>query len=378
MRHRLTKNSFIRPAALLPVLCLMLLCGCGRGRTVSASCAVKEDTEFGAALTAFSREQFDAFGFAPGDSVDVAFEGGPDLTDVPYFTGYYVRTGCHVVVAYPGDPFVSVTASNTGIWKQENLREGQGITITLREKGKYLSAQETMSQTYSFDRADYESDEQFANLRGLSGGSLKEGAVYRGASPVDDSRGRAATVSALLERYGIGFVLDLADTEETLAAKTAEADYRSEELKVLYEEGRVSLLGLNADYTADAYRQKLAAGLTAAAASEGPIYVHCLEGKDRTGFVCLLLEALAGADCDELLADYMLTYRNYYGITAEDTPEKYNAVKDVYFGAFCEFLWGTVDLAALRAMDLSAAAEDYLLSAGMTEETLAALLDRIT
>ena len=43
---------------------------------------------------------------------------------------------------------------------------------------------------------------------------------------------------------------------------------------------------------------------------EGPCYIHCTEGKDRTGFVCLLLEALCGANYGELRDDYMTTYAN--------------------------------------------------------------------
>lgn len=34
--------------------------------------------------------------------------------------------------------------------------------------------------------------------------------------------------------------------------------------------------------------------------SQGPVYIHCTEGKERTGFVCVLLEALAGASYDEI------------------------------------------------------------------------------
>ena len=38
------------------------------------------------------------------------------------------------------------------------------------------------------------------------------------------------------------------------------------------------------------------------------------------------------------LNDYMMTYENYYGITKQDNPEKYDAVVSVYFDAFAAFL----------------------------------------
>lgn len=112
--------------------------------------------------------------------------------------------------------------------------------------------------------------------------------------------------------------------------------------------------------------------------AEGPVYIHCLEGKDRTGFVCVLLEALAGAGYDEMLDDYMKTYENYYGITKTGSPEKYKAVVSLYFDAFAAYLHGTEDLDALTSADYSQDAVNYLLDAGMTADEIAALRNMIT
>lgn len=118
--------------------------------------------------------------------------------------------------------------------------------------------------------------------------------------------------------------------------------------------------------------------LAAALKGEGPYYIHCMEGKDRTGFVCLLLEALAGASYEEMQRDYMLTYENYFHITAAGTPEKYNAVVDLYFVPFLEFLHGSEDIEALKAADYTEDAAAYLKSGGMTEAEIAALISLIT
>ena len=45
------------------------------------------------------------------------------------------------------------------------------------------------------------------------------------------------------------------------------------------------------------------------------LYVHGLEGKDRTGFMCAVLQMLCGASYEEILEYYMKTYENYYKIT---------------------------------------------------------------
>lgn len=54
--------------------------------------------------------------------------------------------------------------------------------------------------------------------------------------------------------------------------------------------------------------------------------MHCTEGKDRAGFVSALLECYMGAAYDEVVADYMVTYYNYYGVTKEAEPAKYDAI----------------------------------------------------
>ena len=339
---------------------------------------VTKDEKFGAALLSVDQASFEALGFQLGDSCDVVFSNGYTLTDVPYFNGYYVRNGAPVIVAYPGDPNVRVTLNNLGIWEQAGLSDGDGVEITLLRSGKYAAVQEALGQSYSFEREDYPSDEAFCNFRALSGGSLKEDFFFRGASPVDNSRGRAAFTDALLGKTGVAFVIDLADSEEDMEGYLADPDFKSGYTKNLYETGADVLLDMSSSYTSDAYAQKVAEGLRAALVSDGPFYVHCMEGKDRTGFVCALLEALAGATFDEMKRDYMTTYENYFGVTKEETPEKFDAIVDLYFVPFMEFLHGTQDLETLKAADYREDAAAYLQNGGMTGEEIASLRALIT
>lgn len=339
---------------------------------------VSKDEKFGSALLSLSQEEFEALGFALGDGCSVEFGNGFTLPDVPYFNGYYVRNGEPVIVAYPGDPCVRITLNNVGIWDAAGLSEGDSVTITQVEPGKYSAIQEALGQIYSFDRNDYPSDEAFANFRSFSAGALKEDFLYRGASPVDNSRCRAPYVDALLEQNSVAFVIDLADSEEDMAGYIAAPDFSSAYTKDLYDNGAVVLLDMGSGYTGQAYKEKVAQGLRAALDSEGPIYIHCMEGKDRTGFVCLLLEALAGATYDEMKADYMATYENYYQVTKTDTPEKYDAIVDLYFVPFMEFLHQTEDVSILETADYREDAAFYLKDGGLTEDEIAALLTLIT
>jgi len=339
---------------------------------------VSEDEKFGAALLNMSQEEFEAIGFVLGDSLDISFQNGYAMEDVPYYNGYYVKNGSPVVVAYPGNPYVSITLNNVGIWEQANLSDGDSVLITRREQGKYLDIQESLGQIYSFIRNDYPSDESFSNFRAMTGGNLKENFLFRGASPVDNSRNRAPYTDSLLEKNGVKYIIDLADSVEDMEGYISTEGFTSNYTKQLYNDGNVSLLDMGSSYSSKTYKEKVVKGLREAISKEGPIYIHCMEGKDRTGFVCMLLEALAGASYEEMLSDYMITYKNYYKVSKEETPEKYNAIAELYFVSFVEFLHGTEDREILLNADYSEDAANYLKDGGMTTEEVNALLDFIT
>ena len=353
---------------------LYLLTVISAPKTVTLTAAVTEDRDFGAAYIDLTPAAFEAAGFTLGDSVDLVFDNGFALEDVPYYNGYNARTGKPLICAYPSYPHPAVSfCSGEPLWEAAGLREGNTVTVTLREKGRYLSVHEAMNLVYDNDPAAYPSREAFANFRAMTGGALAENKFYRGASPVNNAMSRAPVTDALLEETGIRFVLDLADTEEKLAGFRAAADYASDYFDGLYAEGNVALLGLNASFRGERFMKTLAEGLRVMTAHEGPVYIHCLEGKDRTGFVCALLEALAGADYDELREDYMATYRNYYGITREDRPEPYAAVLSVKFEDIVQLLTGLPDGSDYSGDVLKNAAADYLLDCGMTEAEIEAL-----
>ena len=335
---------------------------------------VTEYTPYGAVEMSIPFEDFNASGFDLGDSCEVRFSNGYTLEDVPYYNGYNARSGDPVICAYPGykKPVIAF-CQGTELWKDAGLKEGDSVTVTLKEKGRYRETQDILNIVYSNERSEYESDEAFANFRALSGGDLKEGMFYRGASPVDNSMSRAEITDNLLWAYGIRYILDLADNEEKIASYREKEDFSSDYFVSLYEDNKVSLLGLTASFRTERFMKSLAGGLRDMVTMEGPVYIHCLEGKDRTGFVCALLEALAGASYEEILEDYMATYDNYYGITQDSHPEKYEAIRHLKFMDIISQLTTLPDDADFGGTVLKDSAEQYLRDSGMTEDEIQTL-----
>lgn len=365
-----------RTVALLlaAMLILSLFAGCGKSDPVTTGeIGVIYDEEFGNIYIDKTIDNFNALGFAFGDSVDVAFSTGETLQDVPYYSGYYVPVGELLLCGYPGYPH-PVIAFNYGdsTWEAFQMTDDATVTVTLNEKGKYLATQDMFSLQYSDDRADFASDVVFANFREVQGGKLKPKTLYRSASPCDNQHCRAAYANRFAEEAGIRFVLNLSDNEEKYKSYTEAEDFASAYYDSLYREGLVLLLAMNANYRAEAFAKTLAEAVYAMAVHEGPALVHCVEGKDRTGFACALLLALAGASAEEITDDYMITYDNYYGVTKETKPDKYEAIRanvDDFLLCLCEAEKGT----PVGSLDLHGGAVSYLRRGGLTDAQIAAV-----
>ena len=349
------------------------------GNTLAASengspelsdCSIESESEFGGIYIHNTIDEFNSLGFEYGDSINISFSNGYEIKDIPYYNGYYTKNGETLLVAYPGYPYIKAAINNgDDLWKIAGVTDTDTATITLQERGKYLNIQEARNIHYTDERNDYASDTVFANFRAVQAGNIKKDTLFRGASPCDNQHSRATYANKLIKENRIDFILDLADDDEKIKGYMAEADYSSDYFKSLYEAGNVAPIRLNSNYASQEYSIKLALGLTAMLESSGPYYIHCTEGKDRTGFVCVLLEALSGASYDEIKKDYMITYDNYYGINETSDNEKYNLLADNLLDPMIQCL-AEDDNADVRNVDLENCAERYLRNGGMSSENI--------
>ena len=93
---------------------------------------------------------------------------------------------------------------------------------------------------------------------------------------------------------------------------------------------------LSQDFFGEKTTVELARAFRFIISHEPPFLIHCNEGKDRTGLVCILIEALLKANVDEIVHDYMLSYKNYYKIAENDYEYQY--LRDVIPLLFLTFL----------------------------------------
>ena len=167
----------------------------------------------------------------------------------------------------------------------------------------------------------------------------------------------------------------------------AELDYSQQ----LLDNDQVCLMSMSAAYEGAAYQAALVRGLNSAIEHNATkILFHCTEGKDRTGFVGVVLESLCGASYEEMLYDYMVTYDNYYNLTEASDKTAYDYIVELKFNDMINYLLtfdptleakgdGTYDLAAVTPENYAAAAGNLLTKAGMSEgniQALAALLKK--
>lgn len=372
-----SKTKLSKAIACLNFALFLFSCSKGSLEASYKGGSISEDQKFGTANLTISQGDFEKLGFSLGDSCDVAFSNGASYSDVPYYNGYYVKNGDPVIVAYPSSDYLLITLNNVGIWEEAKLDESYTVDITLKEKGKYLPIQQTLGQSYSLDRSAYSSDEEFSNFRALQGGKLKKSLIYRGASPFDNSRKRASTSDALLEKNLIQSIVDLADGEGDMNYYLSQSDFASPYSRGLYRDGKVALLGMGSSYMSLSYKQSVANGIRHMLGTPSPYYIHCMEGKDRTGFVCMLIEALAGASYQEMESDYMKTYENYYKVSKEKDKEKYEAIKSLYFDSFCQCLYGEEDEETLKKASYIEPAKNYLSEGGLSESEISSFISLI-
>ena len=253
------------------------------------------------------------------------------------------------------------TTDEDGTWRW-NACEGVvfplRFDIVLAEKGGFLAQLALSELTASVSRSDYAGldDNQFANFRQVRTSGMGN-VLFRSSSPLNEETGRSAYVMKALEDAGVTVIVNAEENQP-------ESESRPSFPGSYYSKQKVFWNGMSAAVIGEANMKAVADALRFMAENPGVYCIHCKEGKDRTGFLCAVLELLMGAGMDEIIADYMETYCNFFGV--EKGSERYAYISSII----------TDELAAVgigREGNLQKQTADFLKRIGLSSDEVETL-----
>ena len=323
--------------------------------------------------------------FGNGDTALVSLLGKTfRLTVVPAI--HYGAPGMEVLHFYDGkpDPDDRLAVVNgsfakvAGIARQESENDGK-TTLWVPEDGVEFPVLVTIERVKapaypipskgfcerSNERADYPhlTDAEFANFRPVVAPSIVSGNLYRSSSPIDPSLGRKKYAAAALASCGAKTIWNMADgPDEAWAHSGRQHDGH-------YLPGcTIHYRPLNTDFNSTYFKENLRRGLLFLSKEQPPYLIHCKEGRDRTGLVAILLEALCGASRAEIKADFAKSFQNYALNGAFDRKQMEQS-----------FTYGMKSLGLDDAPDaeLRTRAKKYLRGIGMEELEIQVLMAKL-
>jgi len=203
--------------------------------------------------------------------------------------------------------------------------KGSEITLTHSGSSDRYNITPLYNAGYTNSRADYDSDEQFANFYEVTGGNLKDGILYRSFSPLyePDKQTRSPYVSELAEKAGIQYEIALSYSESSIKTqldKESVTGYCPD----LCRADKYVAPGMG--YLYFQQKEKTVQVLDAILDNDGAYLIHCNVGRDRTGFVVLLLQALCGCTAEEMSANEAQAFCNLCHI--KEGTQEYDVVVD--------------------------------------------------
>ena len=353
-----------------------------------------EINKYGNILLSLGGDSLRKLGYEPGDIVLIRI--GDAEMEMPIGTAYTDADSgepiCCFRTAHDGTEVISlginagnlasvmgvaeIRSTNTVpgyevVWA-DGLDASVAVSVSMVKKQGYAD-ELRMHQTglvRTNNREDYAQldDEAYANFRAVNTSGMGTDTLFRSSSPIDPALNRNEEADEALLNALVRTVVNMADTQDEM--KTY-ADYGLTN----YAQCDVIALGMGMDFQGEAFRKGIADGCRFMLSHDGPYLIHCIEGKDRTGFLCALLECLMGADADELVADYMLTYTNFYGL--EPGTEQYQTIVSTVFDPIFSKAFA-IESIYDENVDLADCAENYLSSLGLTADEIAALRQKLS
>ncbi len=221
-------------------------------------------------------------------TADATFEDGILLEN---YQGMFMFD---IFVNVEADGFISIGC----VGKLITAAVGSEITLTHTGTSERYGLTPNYDQGYTNSRADYASDEEFANFYMVTGGDLKDGILYRSFSPLysPEKQTRSVYVDKLAEEAGIQFEIALSYSDASVKTATETLEGYCIDL---CKEGKYVAPSMG--YLYFQQKEKTQLVLQSIIDNDGAYLIHCNVGRDRTGFVVLLLQALCHCTPEEMM-----------------------------------------------------------------------------
>lgn len=348
----------------------------------SIEAVLSEEEHARGLVMSVTAEDLESIGASYGSDLEISC-GGKGI--IALYTQHGKGAGMYSPVVNHSESTGKVTISIIGASLEDlGLAAGDSVRISCAGTDPLYGLMPHYVAGYTSVRADYDSDQQFGNYREVGGGDMREGLLYRTSSPFNLRSERTAYSDAFLKENGITSLITM-DMNPEDVEKSCESLPSDAYAPTIFEAGNVHASVLSVSFFS--HPEQMRSVLQSFLDAEGSIAIHCTFGKDRTGFYCAVLEALAGASYEEVRADFMLSMCNYYHF--EPGTEEYDAVAATYVDRILYILghpefkdhpalvdWRTV---SYEPYDMESKVTEYLVGViGMEQELVDAVKAKLT
>lgn len=291
-----------------------------------------------------SEDYLTTMGIASGSSskeyplpITLSYKGGPNNKMAPEHTYF------DLFEEGKEEPIISKESNTTGGLDVYNLKLNTSYSYSVTVK--YSSGKAFHSEESHFKTTDKGPRNLFVNnvmnIRDLGGHGIKQGLIYRsgrfnendGTTKIDEE-----TIKVMTKDLGVKTEIDLRRDDETggITSSPLGESVSYIHLPMYYGgENVLTHVGEHSGVSYDNPAQIKVFFETLADEKNYPIDFHCAIGKDRTGCMAYLVEALCGMEEEYLYRDYL--FSNFAKISGmcevSDIDNKYGATIKEYSGA---------------------------------------------
>lgn len=331
----------------------------------------------GALLLEGSLEDILGMGVLFYDNLSISIDGSNSIV-VPYVEQELLAGlwDIYLCASMKGRKGLFLVMHNGNLAVATGAHIGSEVVVTaIENRKKKFDYVPPIQLLYNEERTDTQSELEYANFRMLDFRNIRQGVFYRGGSPLNYSLSleRARTIDRLCLENKIRTIVDLVDTSSEIEYYINDYDESKDSYAAqLYFSNNVYTGFFPRDIFGVEARQQLSGVFHFLNSHQPPFFIHCNGGLYRTGFLCLIIEGLMGADFQELVYDYMTSYVNFYRIKRKNDLYQLltnlSPLRYLYIFSHLDSINNPInvkweyDIKNYRSLDITKGIEEYLVN----------------